>query len=427
MMRPAHTRSERLREATRSRHDAIEELAFFRRLRNHELPRQSVISYLRGLGIVHATLETSLVRCAGDSFGPWKKDHHAHGEELRATLAAAEAAGVPDIPRAIDAAIRIADHIIGHAQHASTLLGHLYVLEGSQRGGQVLRRHFAAALELSDEQVVYFPGDTQRIEQRWATFKQELDDMALSDDDEHRLIEAAKTAFDGIAELAMAAFPFEPAELRHRVTAINPEAGRHAMPQSDTEIARALRCAAAAWKRYPYLEARYGERGRRFTQSDSCWLVSLYDMDEAVVVKSLRWLRGVLAGRGLPSCILVSHLQVIDEDIRRDDAQRAGQARGFRTVINHFQAECDIYLPPAVGRDLTERWQQTLDACAGPHTANAAELLIAARVDTAIGMAEAWKNTAAWFRDPARFSSEWIAAVEALADELEENIVGSGK
>ena len=56
---------------------------------------------------------------------------------------------------------------------------------------------------------------------------------------------------------------------------INFEAADHAVPQNPLEIDLGLRAAKAAWEEYPYLKHRYGERGRRFTYSDGCWLVVL--------------------------------------------------------------------------------------------------------------------------------------------------------
>lgn len=161
------------------------------------------------------------------------------------------------------------------------------MLEGSQLGGQVLLPVFAAALNLSEKQFLYYPRN-EHLNQAWDAFKARVDALALTSDEDTELIKAAQTAFDGIAALADAAFPFEPANLYHRITAINPEAGHHAMPQDEREIARALRCADDAWNRFPYMQARFGERGRRYTLSDGCWLVDLYDKEEAFVVKNLQ-------------------------------------------------------------------------------------------------------------------------------------------
>jgi len=77
------------------------------------------------------------------------------------------------------------------------------------------------------------------------------------------------------------------------------------MPQSPLEIDLALRAAKTAWEKYPYLEHRYGERGRRFTNSDSCWLFTLTRARrEVAVTRALEWLRTVLASRGIPTVIL---------------------------------------------------------------------------------------------------------------------------
>ncbi len=70
----------------------------------------------------------------------------------------------------------------------------------------------------------------------------------------------------------------------HHIAEINVEAGNHAMPQDLREIELALRAGKVAWDKYPYLEHRYGERGRRFTDSDSCWLVTLARAPKETVV-----------------------------------------------------------------------------------------------------------------------------------------------
>lgn len=54
--------ADQLREATRAQHDALEQRPFFRALKTHDLPRQSAVSYLRGLSVIHALAETALAR-----------------------------------------------------------------------------------------------------------------------------------------------------------------------------------------------------------------------------------------------------------------------------------------------------------------------------------------------------------------------------
>ena len=52
--------SSTLREATSEAHAAVERTPFVLALAEGTLPKQSVVSYLRGLAIVHAVLERSL-------------------------------------------------------------------------------------------------------------------------------------------------------------------------------------------------------------------------------------------------------------------------------------------------------------------------------------------------------------------------------
>lgn len=406
-----------LRAATRSRHDGVEVLPYFVALRRDDLSRQCAISYLRGLMIVHAVLESCL-SSAPANLRILKRPQMLRTASLRATLEAADAAGLPDIPRAIDAAIRLADRILLAAHRPTALLGPLYVLEGSQLGGQILRQHLAVALGVAPERVAYI-AEPKAIATEWAAFRRELDALALPEQEVEAVLRAAEATFDGIADLATGVYPYAESELRHRVTAVNPEAGDHAMPQSETEIARALRCAEAAWREFPYLEMRYGERGRRFTSSDSCWLVSLVDFDETDLFRALSWLRDLLAGRGLPSLILERHLATIAHDLRLFPPEGGLAERAFAAVSTRLRAEREQVLPAAAQLELVERWEPRLAACSGPIVSGAAAIVVAAKLDAERGVPRAWEATFPWFRDAARFSDSWLATIDGLAGDLD--------
>ena len=80
------------------------------------------------------------------------------------------------------------------------------------------------------------------------------------------------------------------------------------MPEDSREIKAALTAGARAWAEYPYLEKRFGERGHRFTNSDSCWLATLHESTQDEADRQVHWLAGILANRGIPTVILISHL-----------------------------------------------------------------------------------------------------------------------
>lgn len=392
----AHTLTAHLRAATRDAHEALEHAPFFRALTEGSAPKQSVVAYLRGLSVIHAVLERAQERGAPGLRGLGL----ARLPALLDDLQACGAAQFPDIDTAVDAALDHADAILAGSDRAPVLAGHLYVLEGSMLGGQLQTSLFSAALGMPERKLGYFDAGTEGVPARWKRVKQSLDAIAASEAGE---VEAgARAAFAGIARLADACFPFKPGSLRRRVTALNPEAGRHAMPQDDREVALALRAAEAAWRRHPYLEARYGARGRRFTLSDSCWLVSLREAREAESLHSIRWLAGVLAARGLPTLILERHLSAIDECF--------GDAR-FAAATAELRARRSAALPASGFAAVCARWQDKLAE------QGAAELLVCALADEAAGHAGAWESVRSWFSDPARFSNDWLAAVEGLTVE----------
>ena len=99
------------------------------------------------------------------------------------------------------------------------------------------------------------------------------------------------------------------------LSALNPEAGHHAMPSDPDVIAAALRAGAKAWASFPYLARRFGERGMRFTRSDSCWLATLADLEQTQAEDQALWLWRVLSFRGIPSVILETHLDLLSDEL----------------------------------------------------------------------------------------------------------------
>src|SRR4051812_16513914 len=96
---------------------------------------------------------------------------------------------------------------------------------------------------------------------------------------------------------------------RPAVAALNPEAGNHAVTTDPRELGAAIRVGERTRERFVYYERRYGERGRRFTHSDSAWIVTLAGNPPAVVERQLRWLGSLLAARGMPRWLLEVHLE----------------------------------------------------------------------------------------------------------------------
>jgi hypothetical protein len=201
----------------------------------------------------------------------------------------------------------------------------------------------------------------------------------------------------------------------------NPEAGSHAIPQDPHEIALALRAGATTWARFPYLEARFGARGRRFNDSDSCWLTTVSEAPAETALRSLQWLRGVLAMRGLPTCILDTHLRDLGRALATelpDSPARAARASRFDEFLAVLEDERDAILPAPAVTALVSHFGPVLRDCPGFTVEGSAPLVASAWLDEHGAVPGALGATLPWFRDPQRFSAPWIASIDALVTAL---------
>lgn len=192
---------------------------------------------------------------------------------------------------------------------------------------------------------------------------------------------------------------------------LNPDAGRHAITDDPRELDAALRAGVATWTAYPYYEHRYGERGRRFTRSDSAWIASLAAFPEKDVLGQVAWLGRVLASRGMPRLLLEEHLATLAAELtaavpeRRDKYDRLIIASGELRRQRHERIEEVTFNALASG----------FEARVGPnHSGGFAAMgpiLVGAAADEACGITKAVHSVEEWATDPARFSSAWIREV----------------
>jgi hypothetical protein len=114
----------------------------------------------------------------------------------------------------------------------------------------------------------------------------------------------------------------------HAPNPLNPEAGYVDVPEDPREVEAALRAGRVTLRLFPYYGWRYGERGRAFTRSDSAWLAWLAGQPQDRVDQQVRWLRHVLASRGMPGRLLEVHLRGLVRQLVRAvpaDAERYGR------------------------------------------------------------------------------------------------------
>ena len=206
------------------------------------------------------------------------------------------------------------------------------------------------------------------------------------------------------------------------LNALNPEAGDHAVCSDPRELQAALRAGERSWRRFPYYEMRYAQRGRRFTRSDSAWLVSLARHGAAVVDGQIAWLGLVLASRGMPRWMLELHLEVLHAEL---SAASPGHEGCYATLLGaaamlraqrlaHIDEVVFAALSTAFARQVGDEWDARL-----PETG---ALLVAAVADEQEGIARAVPSIAGWMSDPSRFPPVWIDAVRSTLDRARQQL-----
>jgi len=409
-----------LKSENTSLHEQFERLAFFSALHTGSLPKVAVVSFLRSLAIIHAVLEKCLSLVSQREISELYKLTRPKVPLLVADLAALDADGLASVVPAIRGALDYADDILTGAKEPLNLIGPLYVLEGSQNGVLALKPEYARCLNIPAEQLSYFGCYGSDTEMRWEAFVSRLAALPLEGEQPALVAASAVRCFERIGGICAALYPHAAADLKHHVAGINFEAGEHAIPQNPLEIDLALRAAKVAWEEYPYLKHRYGERGRRFTYSDGCWLVALTRAPQRVTVtKSLEWLRAVLASRGIPTVILESHLHAILRAVGTEFPDQPDMQTQFDPFLSDRRAERSRLFGAQSRSHLIDVYDKRFRACTGLRIESTAELIASAWVDEHCGISGSLAVLCNWLTDGKRFSADWIANVRELVVELD--------
>ena len=278
---------------------------------------ESYVGQLRALAILHGVLEQALTGLTHPAIKAVWEEGMKRLPLLENDLAYFQPRSKGDIPEATAAALTLAEHVaLRTVQDPLTLLGYVYVLEGSTQGAAVLRPRVAETFQLNgSEGLSYLLNYGDQAADHWAQFSRRMNGAVTDPAAQRRVVEAACEAFEGLARVFGALYPVNQEALRTLVTSLNPEAGSHPIPSDPRELQAAVRAGERCWQRFPYFSQRYGHRGEKFTSSDSAWLVTLAEYDQARVHQQVAWLGQVLAARGMPRLLLETHLELLYEEL----------------------------------------------------------------------------------------------------------------
>lgn len=412
-----------LKERTRDCHTRLERLPFFGALSDGSLPGLAYANQLRTFATVFGTLEHEIKQLnlpllqSVQTFGPSRFSH------LLADLAGLGHTLRFELPQAKQQAEAMAAGIrLWGAEAPLALLGYLYVLQGTALGNRV---HLADARRVCSQTGIsaahFYAGYGDGTDEYWAGFCQLLNTADLSAQVVEQVLAAADEAFAFLYRLHQALFPLPPDEqLCQTATSLNPEAGNHAIPVDQAELAAALAAGQRCRVAFPYFEARYGERGKRFTDSDAAWLATLAGHDASAVLSQVAWLGGVLASRGMPRITLERQLDYLCAALnaavpdRQQHYQPLAQAalwlregRLRRIASDQFESLCRAFAD-STGNELAG----AMEGCGA--------LLVSAVCDEQAGISQAVASLVAWLDDEQRFSADWCRAVRETVAQARE-------
>lgn len=432
---PRHaTRRDRLRDATAALHARAEALPFFDALAAGALPRAAYVDFLRALRPIHAALREQLLTCPDPRLRAL-----AAGEPDRLPLLDRDLAALTgcahDAPAELTVAV-VRGLVAAHALRAAAatspaaLAGFAYVLRGSALGGRAIAARLAASLGLSaDRGLAWLTGDDDATP-AWARFVARLNALDLAPNDDAHAVAAARRLFDLVHDVLTALHPPHGAGRRELLAELNREAGTHPIARDPAVLEAALRAGERSWAAFPYYGARYGERGRAFTRSDSAWLASLCEVSADHAVREVVWLGSVLASRGMPQWLLERHLRVLHDELTALPRPHAAASDPFANLARAADTLRSLrvaYLGDAALASLAAAFRARVPAAEARLVPNAGALVGAAVADERFGLARAVPSLLAWLADPDRFGPAWLAAVKDVLAEARATATKRGR
>lgn len=374
---------DRLGEETRAHHAGLEALPCFQALAAHTLPPGSHRALHQALALLHQ----SLTRALAATSHPLLVALGAEAPPLHPLLEHGLVSGAPQ------------DTLESHALIGAIALGERMRSAAHREPLSLLGYHYALRLALFP-----LPGTSP-----WSGFTQRLEGVVCEAAEEEGLLRAACECFSQVRTLLDALHPLR----EHAPTWwLNREAGGHPITTDVNELRAALRAAEATWEEFPYYAWRYGEHGRRFSWSDSAWLVTLGGQAEAQVWKHLSWLGVLLAGRGMPRLMLERHLRVLHQEL----VHAKPTHRGLYDVLGHAAERMTGERRRVLDDQELRMFGEDFDARVGPEWSQrlrgAGELLAAAVADECWGLAQAVPSLTSWMCEPSRFPAPWLHAAE---------------
>ena len=308
----------RLKSETQQLHSSLDDQPFYQAIKEQNLPLRSYVCFLRAMAVAHAVFEYELSLSNNPILKQVWNNKMCRLNRLEQDLSYFDKEPIADIVEANEHALNFAGKIrLWCSPKSLELLGCIYVFLGSSLGAEILRPQIARLYKLDDQGLSYLSWLDRDTKDLWLEFKRKMNALDIPEQQRKTIVTSARETFQGVIKIVTSVYPITESDTVYLASTINPEAGVHPVTNDPLELLAAIEAGETTWQTFPYLEERYGDRGKRFTRSDSAWLVTLANQSQEDVNEEIEWLGRVLASRGMPQHILETHLENLYDSLVR--------------------------------------------------------------------------------------------------------------
>jgi heme oxygenase len=394
-------------------HAKLEALTYFGELIAHRLPLECYVNQLKALSIIHSVLEELVASSTTEQVARVWEDDFRKLPLLMDDIRFFEPRVPSDNTPSIEVALQITKKIRQKSiEQPFSLLGYLYVMEGSTLGNHMHQQDVIKCYHLNgSDGSRYYASYGNKVISRWQQFTRRMNEV-LDDPAMHGpVIETAHQMFAGLESLYTNLYPLKKSRDIFHVARINPEAGNHPIPTDRREIQAALNASSQCWNEYLYFEKRYGDRGKRFSDSDTCWLVTLTSLDQTDLQKQVDWLCRVLSTRGMPSIMMETILHFLSLELTAAIPENKALYHKLLKSSEKLKENRLKHIDEKVFRNLAEEFEQGVEIKMNKFFKNTGSLLVSAIIDEKNGIAGAQSGLKKWFIE-----------VEGMGDAVEQTI-----
>jgi len=391
---------------------ALLDTAFVQAMHDGSVSREGYAGYLRLLAASQATIVRLLHRELRDEVAAALRETVARPLELLLADLDELRGEVPDVLRAMGSAADGAQQISRSGSAEPPLVGHLHALDIARRIGADVDA-IDQTLALSGRSLAFIRDAAAVHSEPIADLLQALDpaDRKEAERSAQELLTTFKRAFKKLE-------PVDPEDLGVHVLSLNPEAGSHPVTQDRRELQAAIVATDRALEVMPYVDERWGARGRRFTDSDGGYLAYLLGEEESFRASRIDWLGRLLAARGMPTSVLRVHLEILADELAAAMPEEADRFAPLHAEAARLDAALRDRIDEAARERLARDYSEAVSG--DPTDEGALEIgrfLVDAACDEVAVHRKAVESVVSWVLDPARATGGTDQAVDALLRE----------